>query len=1331
MTVSAKHDDLKDSNPSQEKDEIAALACTLDGAYLIEASAGTGKTWTLTGIILRLLIEKRYPPERIIATTFTRAAAAEIQERISERLHGFYGLMRWLQAMMPTKPAWFDTDPPLDDIMGQAVAAGQDAADPINAHLLQVVLGQGAVFLNETVHRTGVLLTSLDKLFVGTLDSLAQKWLKEFAAQIGHQTGMEMLYDATDKIRALVHDGLRSEEVYLKNNHDQFYHILKHTHPDFFSNVDAMTKVVNTAIDFFTAPIDPLPKDSGLGAIDALHEQLQALSAVDFSGFEPYFDANYRADIKINGRNVFAKLLHALPEILALISEYGLAFVIHLQPTHSKFITEIYKAADNDWQIFNKNSQQSDIDNFNALPLDKLLDIAEFVDAIYASLTHYQAEVCQKLITKIKHEIAQLLESQGQTTFVLQLVRLNEALRQQPALATHILHHYPVALIDESQDINGLQAELIRLVYLDELISHRKKLHRYEQAGGDKPKAKKSFLLLVGDPKQAIYRFRGGDVANYNFIKHYGDDAAIGDAPLINKKLRLTINRRSSSALIDALNVWFAHSDDHGVKNHADLGDGIYYQTIRAAKTESTITWEQTTHTEYYGNSPVTVLHFDYLPKEQRQVQQTQQLARHINGILQADHRINGRKIMPSDIAVLARNSNTLLLMQQALATLGIPSINTKQTNVFTTEAAEDLLALIIAIIQPNRSEHLGRLLISGLVGMTLDGAMRALGLGDEMNTDHDEASQANNFESYKTDILTYLKKIHDKWQSKGLSAALAWAMNHGIGQHNQQTLWLTAAKNGERYLADLERLMELVSEQSDLHELKLIEWFDKQSKSAADDYNKRPVLAEDSGVSLLTIHRSKGLEFPIVYVIGLDDALVRESGLMVLPYSDEAFKRRLSLSADRESGDGHFLSLNRQEVIDESRRLGYVALTRASEQLYIVARDLSKRMGKDLPLYQWLESVDEAKISLPKRLAEQVSWVDLTDAELFNQHYQHQDLQPTPKAYADWDQVMRQTQFFGEYKTSFTALITRLDKTAIASIEETDVDQLSVLTDPILTHSHPQKSHQESISSSFIKGSTAGEFLHKVLQYIPTDRMQGVSKATMDELISTVVFDQGRKLGLPDKYLPPTTKNAAALSPDTQANPSENQHKALVDWVYQIITSPFFGSNKSLMQLGGGVQVRELGFTLGLGSDFGITQLNAVFAAHSDKSLLLLDEDHHAVSYRYLRGEIDLVYEADGKFFVVDYKSNYLGDTPDDYQEQTMNAAMDKAGYWLQAALYQVALHRLLKVRLKDYEGNEMKYLGGVEYVFLRGLQADNLHTGHLFWQPSLQLIKSLDAIL
>ena len=115
---------------------------------------------------------------------------------------------------------------------------------------------------------------------------------------------------------------------------------------------------------------------------------------------------------------------------------------------------------------------------------------------------------------------------------------------------------------------------------------------------------------------------------------------------------------------------------------------------------------------------------------------------------------------------------------------------------------------------------------------------------------------------------------------------------------------------------------------------------------------------------------------------------------------------------------------------------------------------------------------------------------------------------------------------------------------------------------------------------------------------------------------------------------------------------------------------------------------------------------------------------------YQYLRGEIDLVYEADGRFYVLDYKSNYLGEHISDYHPKALTDAMHHAGYWLQAAIYQVALHRLLRVRLADYTGHEAEYLGAVEYLFIRGVADGQLDYGRLVWQPPLALVLALDQL-
>ncbi|MGP4848557.1 PD-(D/E)XK nuclease family protein, partial [Marinobacter sp. 1Y8] len=215
-------------------------------------------------------------------------------------------------------------------------------------------------------------------------------------------------------------------------------------------------------------------------------------------------------------------------------------------------------------------------------------------------------------------------------------------------------------------------------------------------------------------------------------------------------------------------------------------------------------------------------------------------------------------------------------------------------------------------------------------------------------------------------------------------------------------------------------------------------------------------------------------------------------------------------------------------------------------------------------------------------------------------------------------------------------------------------------------------------------------------------------------------------------------------------------KHEALINWIEEVLHTPLLASNQPLIALNKGKRFAELEFNMGLSENFKAQDISKLFQRYlpdeTDKHVTLVPQNK-AHLYRYLRGEIDLVYEHSGKYYVVDYKSNFLGNSLSDYNEDTLKKAMSKAGYWLQAAIYQVALHRFLAMRISDYTGNEDKYLGAVEYVFLRGVydpnaQAatmptsqdraqsnhDNLSDkscyGLVTWDIPIAFIKGLDAL-
>ena len=270
--------------PERKADVIPAVDVDLTGKHLIEASAGTGKTWTLTGIVLRLLIEARRAPEQIIATTFTRAAAAEMRQRIHDRLVDFYQLLQWVNSLsadtsnkeslypnilqvMPegNKDVQAGCNSDVDanaetgiDDLNQDLAADKQAAaeqrkqakkdredwlvnqakyvrldgimqDPINLHLVGYLLDHVYSYpMAEAIRRTALVLTTLDKLFVGTLDSLAQKWLTEYSSETGHQQGMGIIEDSSIEqvTDSIIHDELRQFQSRLYYEQPKLYALM-------------------------------------------------------------------------------------------------------------------------------------------------------------------------------------------------------------------------------------------------------------------------------------------------------------------------------------------------------------------------------------------------------------------------------------------------------------------------------------------------------------------------------------------------------------------------------------------------------------------------------------------------------------------------------------------------------------------------------------------------------------------------------------------------------------------------------------------------------------------------------------------------------------------------------------------------------------------------------------------------------------------------------------------------------------------------------------------------------------------------------------------------
>lgn len=1235
----------------------AAISCQLSGAYLIEASAGTGKTWTLTGITLRLLIERKVPPEKIIATTFTRASASEIKERIFDRLTQFSECCHWLKKTLEFENLYALNDEQRQDIYKKSNI--EILQDPINQYLLNYLLSLADNKLLSMMNYVALVLSKIDKLFVGTLDSLSQKWLKEFVYE--GEAMPDLITDNSQMVYSIVHDELRALHSKIADESPQIYALID---TSIFADVSAMIDKTKNTLNFFSAPIDDFCHIND----KVVYELTARIEAVidELICLQEFYDKGSVCHAALAANNKFGKNFHELPNIIELLKNHNIHGFFKINKAQKSLLEGIQANFENP---FKKNKEEI-LNKWLLLPYQSLLELSNIYNETINIANNFNKYIYHHIAHTLRQKLPKHLANNNKTTFVNNMTLLIEHLKdvKNTNLLAHIRHQYPVALIDEAQDINGEQTELINLIYLSDrakasLYPNFFNMNKNNAKGNSKNNNEsikdKGFLLLVGDPKQAIYRFRGGDVANYNYLKSLG----------IDRSLVLSENRRSNQTIIHGLNEWFGG-------DYRELGDDIYYTNINAVKKESLFYLDEL--------KPIELIYFeeDFYKN----------LALHIKHIL-AYGSLNNKNIQPSDIAILSNSKKQLPLIKSELNKIDIPCTEALEEYVFDSRAAIDIYQLLLTVLYPTQKNKTA-LLTSFLFLLSLTHAQDML-LHDDVFAD---------------ELAKYLLKINELWQKYDVINALEFAFSAVIFDKN---IWQRIASFDDgRYLTDTRHIFDILSV-THHSQISLMDWYKKQLSGYNKNLDEYELLSieKKSAVNLMTIHKSKGLEFAVVYVLGLDKnpvtSLLKKEYLY--PYTHH-HKRRLSVDESMTINDVLLSELHEKELIEERKRLGYVALTRASEQLFVVIN----KINDFSPLKIW-DFGDKQNVKIPERLDGIIGLNTLSVDE--NARINDVD-ERLLIDYMDYHDAYPKTVFQGFYRTSFTALSklfvnnTQHSQTQDELIESDydDVGEPSVLI--------PK---QHDFAASFPKGVNAGIFLHKILENIPFLYREGVHEIDI-ELLRQWIDNLWLKNNLP------IHQKVIDFDDVAQENQSVTD---LLSWLSLIVKSPFLASGYSLLDLKNkqAYQKSELGFSMSLNHHFSSESLVEIFNKYSGDDKKISDMLNSSRQYDLLNGEIDLLYMIDNKYYIVDYKSNFLASNAQAYTDDVMMEAMNHHHYWLQAVIYQVALHRLLKIRIADYMGNELNYLGAVEYVFLRGI--DDCHsTGRISWQVPLELIYALDEM-
>lgn len=1175
---------------------LPALNIDLAGAALIEASAGTGKTWTLTAVIVRLLLEGNRPARAIVATTFTRKAAAEMRRRVNGRLQELLAASVEAEAHRATPEdweAWLERD-----------------CDPLARHLFR----RFAEDLATLRARCAIAVREMNHMFINTLDALCQRWLAEYALETGSDERFEIGGDREETLH-ISHDALRAFYWALgQRDLPNLSRYLTDGKPKTEDFVEAIRRVDS----FRRAPLErpptlELPDDQRL---QAAQQRLDLLTREEGERFVGWVRAQQAAGA-LGKSSALANNLAALP----LLKERLLQRQLPSKKEDSSADSLLGAIRAPNWA---KAASAETRAAFEVLPLvGAVRELAAALQLQKDSNRNIAREALWVSAEQVRDELGPTLERQGRSSHSLNLQRLNDAL-SPPAgeklapLARYLRHRYPVMLVDESQDLNAEQALLLERIYLND------------------PSPDGHFLLLVGDPKQAIYGFRGGDVASYQQLKrHFRPEQCHA----------LTENRRSSPRLIAALNHHYRDFVANGPQN---LGAGIHYQEMQALAGPRPLT-------DAAGQDlqrPLLWLAVEPRPEEQedKNAAEIRRVVATVQALLAptSPYRRHGQPLRPQDLLLLAPRNDWLNRLAAALLEVGISSELQEKNRLFALPLAREMARLLAALLEPNN-----RLLVNGLLTSAFFGRSLA------------------ELDPWDEDVAAALQEGLERWQRFGLLDAL-----HQLCQ--RFSLWenLAAAPAPQNRLNVLHfrALLEVVADQGPRQQPPAFySWWLQQLEEPPEKW-PAPTLGGGDSVRLLTIHGAKGLQAPVVIVSGLKTGPGRSDGLQIRRYyvGDEI---HLSLDPPAAAAEG----LKEEEEAEKRRQL-YVALTRAEDLLIVCYQkpsetsrsknaltllrpaELDAGSGSDLlgalPVAMEPPAPGAAKEALPPLL-------------------------PLPA----------RREFYGWQRTSFTALT----RAGVVTVDEENyADEIDAL--------YPRRAGGEldAIRTAFPRGTEAGSFLHKVLE-----RLQPQEPGQWAYLLKR--FARQYKIPLAGPEEEEALRSGAALP-----------LAAVQEWLAAVLAAPL-PSGAQLGTIPANRRSPELSFALALddGRALPVVELNQLFADFGQPLHLPPDGRH----YRYLRGEIDLVYEHEGRFYILDYKSNYLGERWDDYRGAALQRAMAEHQYGLQAALYQLALYRRL--------GGRADLLGGVEYAFVRGLSPARPGCGLFYWAPPVEFLRRLDELL
>jgi exodeoxyribonuclease V beta subunit len=1283
-------------NMTESPMTLDALRFPLTGARLIEASAGTGKTYTLALLYLRLILghggashgfHQALSPRDILVVTFTTAAAEELRERIRTRL---VEAADYFYQRLPARAS----DDPIEQLR-----ADYDPGD-----------------WNLCAWKLQVAAESMDEAQVSTTHSWCHQVLVEQAFDTRGLFNRQLVSDTDDLLAEVVRDYWRIHFQSLSEAEAELIDAAIGSPDALRERLRPLLSATSDGITFEGAPLTVstlapyLARNLAYAEAQAAAQQTYAEAMHHRNALESKAQQQWLNDWPTVERHLLELRTSLAPRShkSASLEEYRalLDAIYAWAQGHEKAPTLLKNFAKGNFKFLKNGdfSQADDLPAFARLkqwidtpkPLKPSVDRPD-VDITAAVLAHARPWIEQALNARLRHR--------AEMSFDDLLVELNKALdpHADPAaaerLAAHLRERFPVALIDEFQDTDPIQYRIIDRIYA--LAENR------PETG----------IFMIGDPKQAIYSFRGADIHTYLQAR----EATRG------RVYTLPTNFRSTRAVVDACNSVFSHAEGHH-RGAFRFKDGHHnplpFYPVSAAGRPETLYLPTDTGDVAAANA-LTLWHFtpedssepalttaNY--REQAAKAAATQIARWLRAAANnqaglGDGGTVKTRLRPADIALLVRTGTEAKALREALRKRNIASVYlSDRESLFASQEAQDVLHWLHACAHPLNE----RLVRAALGTNSLDIPLEQLA--------HWQSDEL----AWEAQML-HFRELHELWQRQGVLVML-----NSLLQRFNLPSRLMQQSNGERQLTNLLHLAEWLQQASTQldGEQTLIRHLSAQIESSDQEQLLR-LESDANRVKVITIHKSKGLDYPLVMLPFISswkdiDGKTRQ-------VSVHQGRSKVIEIAGKKAFETAWAQAN-DERISEDMRLLYVALTRAQHSLWLgVAALKSGKASKP----QVERSAMGYLLNAGEPMADAAAFAQCLSDLAGQSHAITLCAAPTPDDNPAPARAERSLESARTLRTrtllprwwiaSYSAIQFQSDRDTPAPMadevesdsqtaQQDQLDEESRITPPLaaLGLTAASNAARETLSATnvlhhFPAGATWGTVLHSLLEWAAQQTFQSIGEKT-DCYQRFVTFCQRRQI-------------------------EPRLIDSLWQWLIDFIARPWpLGALSpnvgfALADLKPEQIVVEMEFMIESHA-LSTIQLDEAVCAHTPKFDQL--ERPRARTKQLngmLKGFIDLVAEHDGRYYVIDWKSNRLGFSDADYTQAAMLEHMSSHRYDLQYALYLLALHRQLKARLPGYDYDQ--HVGGAIYVFLRG--SHHHETNGLFCdKPPRALIETLDQL-